>query len=421
MTNTVPKSVVVTRGDLIVASASGVVARLAPGADGRALITDSTASLGMKYGPKVGVGDTLPASGNQSGDMFFLPKGTTYSAPPANGLSSTTAIINQFSPAEILFWSRCELPLGVNTSKRHTDWETDSTFTNDDGTPSYGFWFPNVRFGTSAYSDADYNFKRDAAHAPPDSECYVEMQIFNGYSNSNAAQIWRRLDRFGNPFPRSFDASWWVYYPDVIAYDNGGSGQGFTNMVQWYQIDNTTHTLPNKHLVSSEPGKNNLHDSYFRYHFFGQGFGAITEEPAQLQSPVIQIPTGQWIFNQAHYEWQPNSSGKLGLWHNTTKVFDYTGQTCLTETTQVGISWGVYGTLLTPDNPVARYSQVLVSTTPALPKMQAAASIGDGTQNLQVWDGTGWTKVVPFHYTTEGKWVELDNAVNTYTGSAWEI
>ena len=62
----VPKSTVTAKGDLIVATASGVVARQAVGVNDYVLIADSTQTNGIKWGPVASAGGDVTLTGTQT-------------------------------------------------------------------------------------------------------------------------------------------------------------------------------------------------------------------------------------------------------------------------------------------------------------------------------------------------------------------
>lgn len=360
----VPKSVVATKGDLIVATASGAPARLPAGADGRALIADSTQALGVRYGPSISIGSgTLPSTG-QVGDLFFKTKAGAGGGAIVSGLRSTIAVIGDFSPSEILFWSKCEPPTGVTSTRYMAEWEAGqaSSFTNPNGSPSYGYYYPNETTGHSMYQDADLEFKTALSGLPPDGVGYLELSITDGYNSSHASQVWRRLDRFGANLPVTFKASWWMYLPQIIQFDNFAlSSNGFTNHFQWY-------TLGGDHEFSLQAGQNLANDSYQRWRIGGNGLG--TFDLPQLQTTPVAVPTATWFFMQTAVTMSTTGAGRLEIWQNSTKIVDHTGQNVATAHSglPVGVSWGNYGHLLIPSNPKVRYAQTLISTTSALTK-----------------------------------------------------
>jgi hypothetical protein len=63
----IPKTIVDAKGDLIAATASDTVSRLAVGTDGQVLLADSTAATGLAWGSPASGGMTQIASGNLSG------------------------------------------------------------------------------------------------------------------------------------------------------------------------------------------------------------------------------------------------------------------------------------------------------------------------------------------------------------------
>jgi hypothetical protein len=68
----IPKTIVDAKGDLIAATASDTVSRLAVGANDTVLMADSTAATGLKWGSVSGGGMTVLASGTLSGTSVTL-------------------------------------------------------------------------------------------------------------------------------------------------------------------------------------------------------------------------------------------------------------------------------------------------------------------------------------------------------------
>lgn len=58
----VPKTTATSKGDLLVATASGVITRIGIGADAQVLTADSTTGTGIKWGPPTSGGSGIPAS-----------------------------------------------------------------------------------------------------------------------------------------------------------------------------------------------------------------------------------------------------------------------------------------------------------------------------------------------------------------------
>ena len=62
-------SIVQAKGDLLVGIAAGTLDRLPVDRDGQLLVTDSGTALGVKWGPKLTVGNTAPTN-PQPGDIW---------------------------------------------------------------------------------------------------------------------------------------------------------------------------------------------------------------------------------------------------------------------------------------------------------------------------------------------------------------
>ena len=68
-------SIIHAKGDIITGTASNSPARLGVGTNNRALVTDSTQTVGLKWGYAVNYGDTPPSSNVQVGDLWFDTNG----------------------------------------------------------------------------------------------------------------------------------------------------------------------------------------------------------------------------------------------------------------------------------------------------------------------------------------------------------
>lgn len=81
----VPKSLVTTKGDLIVATGPGVVARRGVGSDAQVLTADSTQSDGVKWATPTTGGGAAPIPA-----PYLAPTGASYETFPRNGYSATS-------------------------------------------------------------------------------------------------------------------------------------------------------------------------------------------------------------------------------------------------------------------------------------------------------------------------------------------
>jgi hypothetical protein len=68
-------SIIHAKGDIITGTASNSPARLGAGTNNRALVTDSTQTVGLKWGYAVNYGNTPPSLNVQVGDLWFDTNG----------------------------------------------------------------------------------------------------------------------------------------------------------------------------------------------------------------------------------------------------------------------------------------------------------------------------------------------------------
>jgi hypothetical protein len=107
--NAVPKSTVTAKGDLIVGTASGVVARQGVGTDGYVLTADSTLTNGIKWSA-TSAGYSAPTLGST-----VIPSGTTVTT--IAGLTLTSPTIND---------PKLNLSINANTATTYTFVLTDN-------------------------------------------------------------------------------------------------------------------------------------------------------------------------------------------------------------------------------------------------------------------------------------------------------
>lgn len=303
---------------------------------------------------------------------------------------STAAVIGQLSPSQVKFFSSANLSAGVTSTRDLPEWELGqfSTFTNSDGTASRGYWYPNVTASSPAYSDADYSVVLDAD--PVSGNAVLRTAITDGFAQQHAAQLWRNYDWTAEPFGADlpFDAyySWWVRYPTEISYLNSsGPTFGFTNHWQLYANGSSSNPGP---FVTIGAGRNTTHDTYFRWHLNLDDLG-IFDLPLLVDEPV---PVGEWIFVECRVKVSAAADGRWECWVNGTKILDRTGATNNTGVAKFGVSWGNYGTLQTPTDPVVFYDDIAITTAPILPLIQAAGD-GDG-RRITLIGGEGVRRVL---------------------------
>jgi hypothetical protein len=73
--NAILTTIIQAKGDLIAGAGSNAPAHLAAGTNGRALVTDSTQTVGLKWGYAINYGNTPPTSNVQVGDLWFDTSG----------------------------------------------------------------------------------------------------------------------------------------------------------------------------------------------------------------------------------------------------------------------------------------------------------------------------------------------------------
>lgn len=304
---------------------------------------------------------------------------------------STAAVIGQLSPAQVLFFSSANLPAGVTSTRDLPEWELGqfSTFVNADGTPSKGRWYPNVASGSAPYSDADFGFVLDPD--PVSGNAVLRTQITDGFATSNAAQLWRNYDWSaepeGAPLPLDAYYSWWMRFPQEISYLNSsgpGPTFGFTNHWQLYGVAGANQGP----FVSIGAGRNTTHDAYFRWHF-NLDDRAVFDLPLLIDEPV---PVDQWIFVECRVKASTAADGRWECWIDGRKVLDYTGILYNTGTTRFGTSWGNYGTLQTPTDPVIYYDDLAITTVPILPLL--AGESATGRRVTLIGDGEGVRRTI---------------------------
>jgi hypothetical protein len=290
-------------------------------------------------------------------------------------IRNTTGLVlaDNFTSAEILFYSAPKAPAGASLLYL-PEWELgqpDPAFLNGDGTPSYGFWYPNVTTGHAPYLDASYAFKQG-----PDGLGVIETKIIDGFVSQHAAQLWRRstwnaaVGAYGPDLP--FDAwySWWMYFPQQIDFLNSsGPTFGFTNHIQWYSIGGSNQGP--KLVIGA--GRNLLHDSQFKWHLSIIDSG-IFDAPMLVDRAV---PLNTWIQMEARVKMASDSTGRWQVWAGqmggpSEKLFDYTGPTVSAGSTRIGVSWGNYGGLQSPPNPTVNYRDILISTKAVTSYLEAA-------------------------------------------------
>lgn len=101
--NAIPESVVTAKGDLLVATGSGVVARQAVGTNGYVLTADSTLTNGIKWSA-VSAGYSAPTLGST-----VIPSGTTVTT--IAGLTLTSPVLND---------PKLNLSINANTATTYT-------------------------------------------------------------------------------------------------------------------------------------------------------------------------------------------------------------------------------------------------------------------------------------------------------------
>jgi len=73
--NAILTTIIHAKGDIITGTGGNAPARLGAGTNNRALVTDSTQTVGLKWGYAVNYGNTPPSSNVQVGDLWFDTNG----------------------------------------------------------------------------------------------------------------------------------------------------------------------------------------------------------------------------------------------------------------------------------------------------------------------------------------------------------
>lgn len=295
-------------------------------------------------------------------------------------------IIGLLPSSSVKFWS---LPTftDAHTSAEWTLGQPD-TLVNLDGTPSKGYWYPNVD-SAPAYSDADYAFETG-----PDGQPWVRTRITDAYATSHAAQLWRRFyadvapGLEGTPLGQDLYLVWQAYFPDEIFYLNTNplnvNDFGFTNHRQHYSTAGS-NTGP---IVSIGAGKNLGHNEHFRWHFDMNDRGVF--DLAHLVERPIRPRTFYTMVERVRLS--TGADGRWEIWEcvkgeEAVKLLDYTGPIHNTGSTAYGISWGNYGHLQTPDTIDIGYRQVGITTENPLPYLLAGSEWQAGSW-ASTWDST---------------------------------
>jgi hypothetical protein len=305
----------------------------------------------------------------------------------------TRDVLGNLTTEQILFFSAPMVGANSHTSPEWELGQPDAS-SNVDTSQTKGHWYPNVGAGGTPYVDADYSFLVD----PDDGLSYLRSKITNGFTAQHAAQTWRRYDwaaspgNFGSDLPAHAYYSWWIRHPQQLYYLNSsGSTFGFTNCIQWYSLAGST-TGP---FLAMGPGTNPSHETAYRWHF-------DMADAAQFDLTQVNdqaIPLNEWIFMEAEVRVSSGSDGRWVVWGGSpgepaVKILDFAGATVGAGSTKFGVSWGMYGTLLTPTTALMDYRDILISTVPIRPYLATGAGWATGS-----WSG-GWD-------STTGKAVAL--------------
>lgn len=104
----VPKSLVTTKGDLIVATGPGVVARRGVGSDAQVLTADSTQPDGVKWATPTTGGGGAPIPTN-----YLAPTGASYETFPRNGYSAASGTPGSGQ----MYLAAIALPIGLSIGR----------------------------------------------------------------------------------------------------------------------------------------------------------------------------------------------------------------------------------------------------------------------------------------------------------------
>ncbi len=261
---------------------------------------------------------------------------------------------------KVLAWMDCT-PSATNTpaNKRSDGWEaaqTSAASTNADGSPSYGFWFPNTE--AVSPSPTDYSFESSTA-ASFSGAGYAYMALTTTPAKSLACQMWRLRDQAGTDLPHTAYFSWRVKFGQTITYQHtDGSTFGFTNMFQIYR--KAPSNLP---FITLGAGRDLTTDSAMRWHINLDN--RFDFDLAQITTPTI--PIGSWIHMEVFCTISDGADGRLGrlgVWQDGVQLLDHSGPTIADYWESYGVSWGIYGHLLQQTFLEILYDECLISTAP---------------------------------------------------------
>lgn len=332
-------------------------------------VSGPVANLKLGYVPLVAGADQLVfVEGRRTtgvgGIRLRDARGSVVNAPPpalvgaTEFYPSTFALGNaELAPrGQLLAWMPCTAGA---TDRRSPNWELgqeSAVSTNGDGSPSYGFWFPND-LGPPAYSNADYHFitnTTDAFSGPG----YLRTILANPYTSSAACQVWRLRDQAGVDLPHTAYFSWRMRFHEVITYDNtDGSGHfGFTNHFQIYRT--SPSNLP---LITLGAGKNLASDSAMRWHINLDN--RVDFDLTQITTPAI--PLNAWIHMEVYSvisDGADGRTGRLAVWQDGVQILNHTGPTIADFWSVYGVSWGSYGTLMGQNPITIDYDECAITT-----------------------------------------------------------
>ena len=240
---------------------------------------------------------------------------------------------------KILAAMSCSLPTATRYDPAWELGQPDPSSNPGDGSPRYGYWYPNVGAGSPMYQDADYLFTQDGTGG------FVRTIQNHTYSSQFAAQLWRRDDQAGNRLPADIWIEWDIRFAGEILYDNdNGSGTfGFTNHMQLYRL-----SPGQEPFITMGAGRNVQNDAAMKWHV-DLANRAVFDLP-QLATPPI--PIGAWVRMVAHVVLSADPDGVIDLWQDGVQIVGYDGPTIADEWTRYGVSVGNYGTLQGPAGPI---------------------------------------------------------------------
>ncbi len=293
---------------------------------------------------------------------------------PPEGRRSTDDVIGALADNEILFFSNGEGCRGIEGGQAHPDWieGQPGNGRNGDGTPTHGFAYNT---GDSRRGEISWGFEPQSFALSGD--CVLQMGIDDAYDQKRAVRIFRRYDRDGQDLPSDGYYSVWFYFPQDVSYDGQAQIDGETAFGFWnvFQIknkirgpDGSNETLS---ALSFNAGKV-TGDDQMSFHLWSKAeCGRVEECDAagtieQIATPR-PIPVGEWVHLEMRLASRSDRNGRIEVWQDGVKIFDFTGVTERGGSDRVNWSVNSYGRLHRPAGHNLYADDALISTRPIHP------------------------------------------------------